>query len=828
VSRAQEVGGLTADIPGQPLPEALAAYARQTGLQLVYVSKIAQGKSSAGAEAGLPPREALSRLLEGTGLQFQFLNERSVRIFAQRQGSSKPAPPHGSPAPPQSAATEEVIVTGFAQEQSVDRAPLTVSVWTAAEMEAAGITRLDSLAGQTAGAYFMQSSRNGPGIDTALFLRGLNGTPGNSNVGVYIDDVPVYGHSTFESWGDFAPLTFDLDRVEVLYGSQGTLGGDAAEAGAVRYITRQPSLTNWSGFATSSAATTEHGAPSYEIGAAAGGPIVTDVAGFRASLWWRSDGGYVDRVDPFNGVVLDANANHISSSSGRVAFTLAPTDAVRITPSFMRQAIDLHDAPAFYDYLSSPGAGIILNGKLLRQPSDDTFYLGSVTVTMDLPTVQLTSVTAYTNRTMFTIDDVTNAYGLFFFGGWGNPLGVSYPSSYLDAVPSTLNDKQTQLSQEFRLASSDPGAPLTWLLGTWLSHAITGESDLIAAVDPTVGAALDGYSWTSVSTIETDVFGQVNARIADRLRATAGLRISHDQFQTTGIQSGPLNSGAPPSFSMSGSATPVAPHFGLTYTPEDYGVLYLSAAKGYRLGGVNPPPYSACNQPYFPTYGTDHMWNYEAGAKARSAGGSLQVDVALFHLVYGNIQQIVYVNCGQSYLTNAGTAASDGFDASLRFDALARLQLGAAVEYADARYTESVHLPAGYSITEGDALGIAPHVAPPWSGTAWINAIVWPAQRPQASVRVSGVFRSHNPGPFNTDNPADGMYAPGWRSDPATMLVNLRTQLSWPSVELSAFMYNVFNSQPLLSHMTDSTRADLYYDETFRPRTYGVALSLRF
>jgi hemoglobin/transferrin/lactoferrin receptor protein len=190
VCRAQEVGGLTADIPGQPLPEALAAYARQTGLQLVYVSKIAQGKSSPGAQAGQAPRAALSRLLEGTGLQFEFLNERSVRIFVQRQGPSKPVSPRGSPAPSQSAATEEVVVTAFAQEQSVDRVPITMSVWTAEQMAAAGITRLDNLAEQTPGAYFMQASRGGPAINTALFLRGLNGIPGEATVGVYIDGCP--------------------------------------------------------------------------------------------------------------------------------------------------------------------------------------------------------------------------------------------------------------------------------------------------------------------------------------------------------------------------------------------------------------------------------------------------------------------------------------------------------------------------------------------------------------------------------------------------------------------------------------------------------------
>jgi hypothetical protein len=85
-SHAQSAGELTTDIPAQPLAGALAAFARQSGLELVYVSKLVQGQSSPGAPAGLAPRAALAHLLEGTGLQFEFLNERSVRIYA--------APPH--------------------------------------------------------------------------------------------------------------------------------------------------------------------------------------------------------------------------------------------------------------------------------------------------------------------------------------------------------------------------------------------------------------------------------------------------------------------------------------------------------------------------------------------------------------------------------------------------------------------------------------------------------------------------------------------------------------------------------------------------------------
>jgi outer membrane receptor for ferrienterochelin and colicin len=129
-------------------------------------------------------------------------------------------------------------------------------------------------------------------------VRGITRTSIQSTTGIYLDDTPIHVRTgETASYGDILPVTFDIERVEVLRGPQGTLGGDAALGGAVHFITNKPSLTDWSGLARSEVATTDHGAPSYEVGEAVGGPIVPDEIGFRISAWSRQDGGYVDRVD---------------------------------------------------------------------------------------------------------------------------------------------------------------------------------------------------------------------------------------------------------------------------------------------------------------------------------------------------------------------------------------------------------------------------------------------------------------------------------------------------------------------------------------------------
>ena len=820
---APRQAALTADIPAQPLADALEAFARQTGLQFGYVSGVVSSQKSHRVPAGMPAAEALAQLLEGTGLQFEFMTARSVHIFVAR-----PAP---TPLAPQRAltATDEVVVTALGDRKSNDRMPIAMSVWTSETLQATGVTDLADVAAHTPGVYFYHISELGAGIRTDLTMRGLSSDIHSSNSGIYVDDVPIHiRDASASSFGPVAPATFDMDRVEVLYGPQGTLGGDAAASGAIRFFTTQPSLTDWSAAVRAVGATTAHGGTDGQFGAAFGGPIVPRVAGVRVSLWTQSDGGYVDRVNPFDGTVVDRNANHLSTGNARAALTLAPTGSVLITPSLSFHEVRLHDSPIFYDYLSEPGAGVLRNGKLVRQPLDDRFYLGSLKAIVEFARTRLTSVTAYTRRAVSGVADTTNEIGANR-GGWGNPLGPEYPVSYRNAVPTTLADVQTSLSQEFRLASRDAGSPVTWLAGAWFARSIESESAVTAAVDPGVAHLYDGASRTRATTTQADAFGDIDVRVAARLHAGAGVRVSQTQVQMASFATGPLTQGAPATVVGDLHSTPVTPRFTVTYTPEGYGLLYLSIAEGYRLGGVNLTQHVGCADPYPLTYRPDRVWSYELGGKTRSNDGVAQINAAVFHLAWKDIQQLgVTRTCADVFTTNASTAASDGFDLSATLGAFERVQLGAAVEYADARYTHTVRYSQGFVVHAGDALGLAPYVAPPWSGSAWIDATVWQTARWAAGIRLDGIVNSHNPGPFYTQDPANREYAPSWVSDPAIALVNCRARLSWSSWEISAFVNNVLDSQPMLGHKSDTRTSNLFYASTFRPRTIGLTASLRF
>ena len=167
----------------------------------------------------------------------------------------------------------------------------------------------------------------------------MNSNTGSPVVGIYLDDTPLqtrYAGSGVTLTGTPFPVMLDLNRVEVARGPQGTLFGADSEAGTVRFITNQPSLTEFSGYTHEELAETEKGGLSYEVGGAAGGPIINDQVGYRISVYARQDGGYVDLVDPISRKVVEPNSNTDRHYAMRAALTFDAAGGLVATP-FPRQ-----------------------------------------------------------------------------------------------------------------------------------------------------------------------------------------------------------------------------------------------------------------------------------------------------------------------------------------------------------------------------------------------------------------------------------------------------------------------------------------------------------
>jgi iron complex outermembrane recepter protein len=354
---AGPVAVLSADIAPRPVAEALAAFGRQTGLQLIYVSTVAETRYSRGAPAGFAAPAALEQLLEGTGLRFEFLNDRTVRIFpaptlVPTLSASSYGPPYSAErhASGHALGLEEVIVRGARGQEPVSRVPVDMVVWTAKAMEVSGVKGIAQLGALT------------PGMDFGF-------SPTGSDFYTHLDDVPIPPTRAAMYFLSF-PMTFDLDRVEILRGPQTVLLGDHAQSGAIRFLANQPNLNDATGHFRAEWGTTEYGGPSYEAGAAVGGPIVNDVLGFRLSGWFRQDGGYVDRTDPA-GDILEANANRYTTESVRAALTFAPTPQVQLTPSLYYQSIRISGQSTIDPTLSDPARGIFKGPADLPAPVED-------------------------------------------------------------------------------------------------------------------------------------------------------------------------------------------------------------------------------------------------------------------------------------------------------------------------------------------------------------------------------------------------------------------------------------------------------------------------
>ena len=847
---------LSADIPAGPVAAALANFARQTGLQLVYVSDIAKGRTSRGARAGTSLTQALTDLLAGTGLTFTFFNDRTVQIYVDTVAPQAPPTHAAEQVPRPEMPLEEVVVLASRGEEPVREVPISLVVWSSDAIDMTGAKNLQQVAAMTPSVEYDFDTAVGAGISTNLSIRGMNDAGGRSTTRIFVDDAPL--HSLPSDFGEVRPLLFDVDRVEVIRGPQGALLGEGTEGGAVRLLLRQPSLTEFSGQAQVEGATTENGGPGYEAGAALGGPIARDRLGFRLSAWYRRDGGYVDHVDPFTGAMVDADSNWSESKSGRVAFSIAPASSVLISPSLSYQSVSLNDSPIFYEGLSNLDAGVLRNGKLLRQPYEDSYTLASLNLSANLSLANLTAVASYLRRSADTLVDYTNSYPNYFLGQFG-PLPV-YPVAYENAAGFTHQLVVDAATGEVRLRSPHPQGRLTWMAGAFYSNVrqedlqtLVNKAVYFGQTDPqfNLGATID----SRIRATQFAVFGELDFRISSRLRASIGLRATVDESQQTKASAG-LTTPVPPVHAPTQRDTPVAPRADLSYQASRGSLLYAALAKGYRSAGIDPPSPFPCTTDVSIPFPADSVWSAEVGTKNALSGGRVQLDLSVYYMRWQNLHQLLFSRTNCTQVVNEVDATSRGFDLAFQAFATEHLRTELAVSYVDAHFSNTTYLSgAGTSgqdyfvISKGDWLGTLPQVPSPWTATASINYAIALPRAVTANLQVEDIFRGHSPGTFFTRPTAQGCCLQGppyppppwaWSvtdypsADPATNVVNLRARFSRANAELNLYVDNVLNSHPLLLGKTEGSSygvalgPHLVYGTTLRPRTTGLALRIRF
>jgi iron complex outermembrane receptor protein len=757
------------------------------------------------------------------------------------------------------ASLEEIIVTATKRADSVNRIPITITALPQNALVEQELRSIQDISNSVPGLFV--TSSNGPKGEQIL-IRGVGGSAANQGApttGIYLDDVPlqkrlVAGDAS-GSGSPFPPL-FDLDRVEVLKGPQGTLYGESSEGGAVRFITPQPSLDSFSGTLRAELSGTENGGINYEVGAALGGPIVPGKVGFRASVWNRYDSGYIDHVYINNGQTLGSDTNTENRYLGRIAVLFQPTDNLRITPTFYISRDHNGDSDDYTEQLSTfstpPGANLnthtygpynfygpyktSLNCNIgadftntiapcyEKQWRTNTLNIDSVSIDYDFDAFSIHSSTAYIGDTTKGLSNAAQGDISSFTGG--APFLYNYPEYHGDLLYD--NARQT-ITEELRFTSAPDQGPFSWVGGLFYSNQQTHQrsqdyANLDGAIEDLFGLPTSvilgapsspnggGISQRDQHIRETEyaAFGEGTYAITDDLKATVGLRVARDQIKYYGYLEGPFFGFTDPTFANGGLsggdqfATSVLPKFSVQYQLDEGQMVYATVAKGERSGGVNTGAYTEKCQPTFKslglngtpeTYDPDTLWSYELGAKIRTLGGKAQLNASGFYIDWSKVQATYSLPgpCYFDYVANAGGAVSKGGDIQGEIEALDGLKVNFAIAYTDAYYTNAVTQGQSIFINKGDTLP-----TPPLSIDVGVRYAIPGLDDYKAYIRADYRYDSSYKRGFG---PGTANYDPATYTASQTQFVTLRTGITVEGADVALFVDNLFNSRDVLNRV---------------------------
>lgn len=431
----------------------------------------------------------------------------------------------------------EVVVTAQRREQVLSRVPLSVAAMGSEAMERSGTKDIADLARATPGLSVLAVDFTGA---ASVAIRGIRSNVGAPTTGIYIDDAPVQISSgCFSCADDAIPRLFDVERIEVLRGPQGTLYGSGSQGGAVRFITAAPRLSGeLSGLMRSEVSLTGS-ALNAEAGVVLDTPLFTDLAGLRMSLWRSHEGGYVDAYRPTDLSLLKRGINVNDAQVARLALRLAPTDRLTVTPSIFVQDVKQADRATQWESL-----GLDKSRSNVAQPMHDRFTLSALTLDYEFDAFALKSVTSFFKRRQSRSNDYSNL---------GMARELLNAQGGHTALTQDVNT-QRNWTQELRLTSTDTAkSRLSWIAGLYMQRRIRGFSETI---DEDVGTLSGFYAdllgdpslldtgsrsydaRTTVRETELAAFGELSYKLTDSLRVSAGLRATDSRYAYADAQSG--------------------------------------------------------------------------------------------------------------------------------------------------------------------------------------------------------------------------------------------------------------------------------------------------
>lgn len=586
---------------------------------------------------------------------------------------------------------DEIIITASKRGgQSLHDVPIPVQAITGDELAARGVK---DFADWAIAVPSLRYEDLGPG-DKRIFLRGINSI-GASTAGVYFDEAVITGSNKEDGGGRSVDIKlYDLDRIEVLKGPQGTLYGANSMSGTIKMIPNKPKFNRTESFVDTTVGSTKHGGFDWGINGMINLPLAEDKAALRVVAWNDEKSGYIDNVR-----LGTKNINNEDTYGGRAMLRLAASERFTLDASAMFQRTSSNgtsrETPTGTighvptNALPTFQGGDYLTTSFTKDEWNDNWEIYSLTGEYEMENGTITATTNWFDRDINFNFDSTPI--LLFFG-----------------VPIPAITKQPQSrriwSNELRYASDWEG-PLQVVMGGLLEREKTNFEVQVIASDPVTGEALGPFDpntdalagtgnaffgRTNDGTINQEaLFGEASFALSDKLSATAGLRYFHSQQKSLELQTHPFggfpNANRPPPDPNNDSNNKLTSKFNLSYKANDDLLIFATASQGFRVGGLNAaaiPLIAGIPR----NFGPDSLWNYEVGIKNSLGGGRVFFDLSFYQIDWSNMQSVSKDSTGAfQFIANAGDARINGIEMNGTAKLTDNFELSGGFAYTDAR-----------------------------------------------------------------------------------------------------------------------------------------------
>jgi iron complex outermembrane receptor protein len=803
------------DIPAQSLSAALIQFSHQTKIQIIVSDNISEQTTQ--GIAGLHTiREALKQLLGVIGLGYRVVGDSSITIVKDAKATrstpgdvgtqtaaasyEKSTAAESQDSPTDKAVLEEVVVTANKRSERLADVPMSAVVLSGQKLTESQANTLQDIVNRVPGLQLVSDSP----IDNLLIIRGISTGLGaiNSSVATYVDEVPYTSEGPFADSANLAPNldTYDLARVEVLRGPQGTLYGANALGGLLKYVTNAPDPTQFSASFLTGVSDVEHGGVGYEEHGMVNLPI-SDTLALRIVANDNRFPGYID--DPSRD---QSQINSDDRYGGRASllWQAAPSVSVRLTAQY--QNLEAHDTGDVDLYPGSlkPIFGDLTQEKVIAQPQRVENEIYNATINWDLDLATLTSSTSYTKASPTSTFDYTWALG----SSVSSVLGATYGAAL------TTSEPVHSFTQELRLAWRKD-QQWDWMIGGYFTDEGAHEIQATTPIDLNTGrllydlqSSLGIYDITSTYR-EFAAFGDVNYRITPALEVGVGGRYSLEKQSYQQINNGPLT--GTDDFTTHSDQDAATYSADAKYKFDPKAIVYVRVASGFVPGGPNDV---VPGSPLPETFHSSTTTNYEAGVKGAAMDGRLNYDFDVFDVEWKDIQLTAAI--GDLYATtNGGAAYSRGVESAVSYVLTKGLSLSANAAYTDARLTQPT--PASVGGNAGDRLPESPFFSSTLSAS-------YEHSLSSMIVGFGGVDWHHT-----GDRISEFEVGAPRQTLPGYSMVDLRAGVRVKTYELTLYVKNAGDARAISEVSAETVNGISAYSASLvTPRTVGLTLSGKY